>query len=241
MSRLNEAFDGKTFDADRDTSRLKAQLDEVRYFMFRNPGWHTLDEIHSGTGHPQASISARLRDLRKTRFGGYVILKRLRGGQRGLFEYHLDFPTAVAAPGKTIVPPSLAVVAGLVVCCIYGFFMLQPAFGRDVGQWEGSDPAIRQWYRGLMQPDNPNLSCCGEADAYWADKIEVDRATGQVFAIITDTRPDEPLGRRHIPPGTRFVVPPHKLKWDRGNPTGHTVIFISSADQVLCVVQTGGV
>jgi len=27
------------------------------------------------------------------------------------------------------------------------------------------DPSIRQWYQALMQPDVPNASCCGEADA----------------------------------------------------------------------------
>ena len=40
---------------------------------------------------------------------------------------------------------------------------------RDMGQWANVDPVQRQWFNGLMQPDNPNLSCCGEADAYWAD------------------------------------------------------------------------
>ena len=40
---------------------------------------------------------------------------------------------------------------------------------RDLGQWENADPAIRQWYQSLMQPDAPHASRCGEADAYWAD------------------------------------------------------------------------
>lgn len=105
---------------------------------------------------------------------------------------------------------------------------------RDFGQWEASDPRIRQWYRGLMQPDSPDESCCGEADAYWADSFEV--AGDRYVAIITDVRPDEPLGRRHIAPGTRFVVPNEKLKIDAGNPTGHSVIFISPAGEVLCFV-----
>ena len=37
---------------------------------------------------------------------------------------------------------------------------------RDLGQWDGVDPLHRQWFKELMQPDNPNLSCCGLADAY---------------------------------------------------------------------------
>ena len=44
---------------------------------------------------------------------------------------------------------------------------------RDLGQWEAADPQVRQWYQALVQPDVPNASCCGEADAYWADEIHV--------------------------------------------------------------------
>ena len=89
---------------------------------------------------------------------------------------------------------------------------------RDLGQWDGVDPAQRQWFNGLKQPDNPNVSCCGQADAYWADGYEV--KGDQYVAIITDTRDDTPLGRRHIENGKRVAVPNSKIKWDRGNPTG---------------------
>ena len=44
---------------------------------------------------------------------------------------------------------------------------------RDLGQWESIDPGQREWFEGLMQPDNPNRRCCGLADAYWADSYEV--------------------------------------------------------------------
>jgi len=54
---------------------------------------------------------------------------------------------------------------------------------RDMGQWETVDPQIRQWYQALMQPDVPNASCCGEADAYWADEIHV--RDGKTYAIVT--------------------------------------------------------
>lgn len=67
-----------------------------------------------------------------------------------------------------------------------------------------TDPVISSWFKSLMQPDHPNYSCCGEADAYWADGVEV--KDGQTITIITDTRPDEPLGRPHVPVGTRIVV-----------------------------------
>jgi hypothetical protein len=87
-------------------------------------------------------------------------------------------------------------------------------------------------------PDT-GTSCCGEADAYWADSFEVDKKTGNWVAIITDTRPDEERKRKHIPPGTRIVVPKWKLygqsdpdnptvrKFNPGNPTGHGIIFIN--------------
>lgn len=132
-----------------------------------------------------------------------------------------------------------AIMVAAFMCFAVFLLVASPAHARDLGQWEGSNPIIRQWYKSLMQPDNPHLSCCGEADAYWADKVEV--KDGKVLAIITDTRDDKPLGRRHIPVGTPFEVPPHKMTWKYGNPTGHVVIFIGSDDRVLCYVQNGGV
>ena len=113
------------------------------------------------------------------------------------------------------------------------------AHARDLGQWEKADPEIRQWYQGLMQPDVPTASCCGEADAYWADEIHV--RDGKTFAIITDDRPDAPRGRPHLDVGTEVGIPNNKLKWDRGNPTGHGVVFLSRNRYVFCYVQPGGV
>jgi hypothetical protein len=73
----------------------------------------------------------------------------------------------------------------------------------------------RQWIQSLMQPDKPNMSCCGEADAFEADSF--DREGDHYVAIITD-------GKGMIPNGTRVPVPNEKMKWDAGNPTGHGVI-----------------
>jgi len=129
-------------------------------------------------------------------------------------------------------------ITAAIICAMAMLFLLSPGLARDSGQWEGSDPAIRLWYQSLMQPDNPGRSCCGESDAYWADKVEVHG--DQVIAIITDDRPDGPLGRMHVPVGTRIVVPPHKITWKRGNPTGHIVIFLGYDLQVYCYVQGGG-
>ena len=108
----------------------------------------------------------------------------------------------------------------------------------DVGQWDGVDPLIRQWFNGLMRPDYPTLSCCGLADAYWADSYEVNG--DQYVAIITDTRDDKPLGRPHIENGKRLAVPNSKIKWDSGNPTGHGIIFIGHGLEVYCYLPPGG-
>ena len=114
-----------------------------------------------------------------------------------------------------------------------------PAAARDLGQWQDQPAYLRQWFQKLMQPDNPIMSCCGEADAYWADSFEVD--DDRYVAIITDERPDGPLGRPHRNVGEKIVVPNNKIKWDEGNPTGHGVIFIGNAGQVYCYVTPGGV
>lgn len=92
-----------------------------------------------------------------------------------------------------------------------------------------------------MQPDNPLISCCGDADAYWADDYKV--VDGKTIVTITDDRPDEPLGRPHRPTGTEVFVPDSKIKWDRGNPSGHGWLFIAygPANQVYCWVPPGGV
>ena len=118
-----------------------------------------------------------------------------------------------------------------------------PAAARDFGQWENIDPITRAWFGTLMQPDNPTRSCCAEGDAYWA-------GPQRVIAEITDERDDGPLGRVHENIGTRYVVPAHKIKWDKGNPTGHIVIFLGpevmkmnvrvKPREVLCYVPNSG-
>lgn len=109
----------------------------------------------------------------------------------------------------------------------------------DSGQWEAADPLIREWYRSLMQPDHPERSCCGESDAYWADEIRI--RDNKVFAVVTDPRPDGALMRPHVPVGTEVEIPNHKLKYDRGNPTGHSILFMARSGVVFCFVQNTGI
>jgi hypothetical protein len=106
--------------------------------------------------------------------------------------------------------------------------LLGAAFARDDGAW---DPKIREWFAELKQPDHPNISCCGEADAFESDIFS--EQYGQYVAVITN-------GRGVIPNGTRMLIPDEKIKWDRGNPTGHGWVFVGTAGQIYCYITPGG-
>lgn len=79
--------DGATFDQEKDGTRLGLQHRAV-FDLMRDGRWRTLAEIEDATGHPQASVSARLRDFRKPRFGGHRVNRRRR--TEGSFEYQLE-------------------------------------------------------------------------------------------------------------------------------------------------------
>ena len=82
-------FDGGTYEHEFDYERLGKQMRTVAGVMLDGE-WRTLEEISYRTGYPEASISARLRDLRKRKFGRHVVNRRARGDrERGLFEYQL--------------------------------------------------------------------------------------------------------------------------------------------------------
>ena len=53
--------------------------------------WHTLAEVSARTGIPEASVSARLRDLRKAKYGAHRVECRRRFGDKyGTREYRLE-------------------------------------------------------------------------------------------------------------------------------------------------------
>ena len=81
-------FDGETFDPAKDGVRLNRQLRVVRDWMLERSSWYSLAEISRGTGEPEASVSARLRDLRKQRFGAYQVDRRRR--TEGQWEYRVS-------------------------------------------------------------------------------------------------------------------------------------------------------
>lgn len=83
-------FDGETYEPDKDRPRLNRQLQKV-YSTVKAGRWHTLRELSDLLDEPEASISARLRDLRKPRFGSFEVQRRRRGDEKkGIFEYRLN-------------------------------------------------------------------------------------------------------------------------------------------------------
>lgn len=83
-------FDGDTYVEDLDQDRLSSQLERVFEYMSNVIGHATLFEIIKTTGGTTASVSARLRDFRKPKFGGHIVNRRRRGsGNNGIWEYQL--------------------------------------------------------------------------------------------------------------------------------------------------------
>ena len=76
-------FDGDTITP-ADFPRLNRQLRAV-YDLMRDGQWRSLRVIAQETGAPESSISARLRDLRKPKFGRFKVLRQNAG--RGYFLY----------------------------------------------------------------------------------------------------------------------------------------------------------
>jgi hypothetical protein len=80
------AFDGQTYEPIHDFARLRGQLERVNAFM-ADGRFHTLNEIARAAGGTEASVSARLRDLRKPKYGSRDVKRERVTG--GLFRYRL--------------------------------------------------------------------------------------------------------------------------------------------------------
>lgn len=80
-------FNGNDYDHARDRERLTGQIKRV-YDVMKSGARLTLQDIADLTGDPHASISAQLRHLRKTRFGGFTINKEHLGN--GLYRYWME-------------------------------------------------------------------------------------------------------------------------------------------------------
>src|SRR5690348_12949689 len=78
-------FNGPDLTA-ADHQRLAGQMARV-FDLMADGNWRTLREIAEATGDPESSISAQLRHLRKSRFGGHTVERKHEGG--GLYRYQL--------------------------------------------------------------------------------------------------------------------------------------------------------
>ncbi|MCC6695006.1 MAG: hypothetical protein IT365_05180 [Candidatus Hydrogenedentes bacterium] len=85
-------FSGSTYDERHDRARLTGQIRRVFDFM-EDGDWHTIPEIAEAAGASETSASARVRDLRKPRFGSYTV-QRMRVGDpsAGLWAFRLVLP-----------------------------------------------------------------------------------------------------------------------------------------------------
>ena len=97
MKIVSIHFDGETYDPELDRKRLTGQLLRV-YTLMSDGAWRTLAQIAKEAQGSESSVSARLRDLRKARFGQYRIDKRRVTG--GLWEYKMitegfEFPSPI--------------------------------------------------------------------------------------------------------------------------------------------------
>jgi hypothetical protein len=94
-------MEGTGYEAKYDEQRITSQRDTVKQVLLlaaHHDAWMTLGELARKTKYPEASISARIRDMRKPRYGGYTVEKRRVGNPaRGLWEYRLTLPQTQAA------------------------------------------------------------------------------------------------------------------------------------------------
>lgn len=91
-------FDGATYEAGLDGKRLTGQVKRLLNLM-ADRRWRTLPEISPAIGASETSASARLRDLRKARYGWHRVDRRRRGGPTtGTWEYRVLLRASEAAP-----------------------------------------------------------------------------------------------------------------------------------------------
>ena len=82
-------FDGETYDKAGDGARMGTQLKRVHDCM-RGGEWWTLYRLAAHVRGSESGVSARIRDLRKPRFGGHTIHRRRVPGGAGLCEYRME-------------------------------------------------------------------------------------------------------------------------------------------------------
>lgn len=85
--QLAADFDGDTYVRATDHVRLQGLL-LATYNYMADQRWHLLGDLAMAINCTPQGASARLRDLRKRKFGGFTVERR-RVGTLGLYEYRL--------------------------------------------------------------------------------------------------------------------------------------------------------
>lgn len=86
--KLGATFDGDTFVPMIDHARLTGLLKRV-YDIMSDGNWHRLAELAHRAQGSEASVSARIRDLRKEKFGGFQVDRKRHKTQKGVWLYRL--------------------------------------------------------------------------------------------------------------------------------------------------------
>ena len=84
-------FDGAEVTRN-DNVRLSRQYAKIRDYMLDGE-WRTIEKIAFNFGYSECSVSAQLRNLRKSRFGSFTVNRRRRTEGSGLWEYQVVNPT----------------------------------------------------------------------------------------------------------------------------------------------------
>lgn len=102
---MRTLFDGPDVTT-ADAVRLEGQLGRVFDYM-KDGIWRSLDNIATHVQGSEAGVSARLRDLRKPRFGAHTVERSRFGPASGIWYYRLiprasgtsKLPANAVAPG----------------------------------------------------------------------------------------------------------------------------------------------
>ena len=94
----SEQFDGATYNPALDEQRLRTLLGRV-FNALAEGEWQTLARLVTEAGGTTASVSARIRDLRKSKHGGWIVDKRRIATKRsGTWEYRMRNPNGAEIP-----------------------------------------------------------------------------------------------------------------------------------------------
>ena len=85
LFEIHPMFDGPDLEP-ADHVRLTHQHERV-FVVMRDQRWRTLKQIAREAGAPEASVSARLRDFRKAKFGAHDVERRRV--TQGTWQYRL--------------------------------------------------------------------------------------------------------------------------------------------------------